>query len=444
MGDYITINTIVPAVLFIVSMLLYGRAVLRQQLALEKEEQLARKEKERQSALEKERQSALEKERQLPQREIQLPRREPTVSFNLEVKSAIKSLSDCEPCGANLWVIASGKGGVGKSLFSLGLLEYLSIRSPTALVDFDLHNRGITSLLFDHPLFRAGSDSLYELIEAFHKMLLDGNDPVYSPLIGSPSLPAGFSNTHYYSILERFSRKGRDSDAGWTQDLVKHGPIDSRLFQMGKMGERILVPGEDSLFPSSAYFLPSRPKNKAFLMSPVSGSGYISIFLFLRALCLWFRNDKGIQDILVDCHGAHDMFMAGAIMAAKRLIVVTTPEPSSLYGTFELVDTVMSIEEECRPAMALVVNCYSEIDKTFIESCENQRAGEMWSARDFRGVVGIPFEEAIRRISNKYQFGDIAGNPTLWQRVKTVGDLLRAEALPGNDAGEAPQAGNTN
>ena len=46
-----------------------------------------------------------------------------------------------------LWVVASGKGGVGKSLLSLGMAESLSQRGPVLLVDFDLHNRGLTSML---------------------------------------------------------------------------------------------------------------------------------------------------------------------------------------------------------------------------------------------------------------------------------------------------------
>ncbi|HTV54794.1 MAG TPA: P-loop NTPase, partial [Terriglobia bacterium] len=43
--------------------------------------------------------------------------------------------------------VTSGKGGVGKSTFSLNIARQLSLQhKKTLLIDFDIHNKGITSL----------------------------------------------------------------------------------------------------------------------------------------------------------------------------------------------------------------------------------------------------------------------------------------------------------
>ena len=46
---------------------------------------------------------------------------------------------------AKVTSVVSGKGGVGKSSIALGLTEFYSQNENVLLVDFDLHNRGLTS-----------------------------------------------------------------------------------------------------------------------------------------------------------------------------------------------------------------------------------------------------------------------------------------------------------
>ena len=92
------------------------------------------------------------------------------------LKEGMTTLSELEPSGRELWVVASGKGGVGKSLLALGLAEYLSMAQATLLMDFDLHNRGLTSLL--DRTSTTGAETAFSLLDDFLKsvprLALDG------------------------------------------------------------------------------------------------------------------------------------------------------------------------------------------------------------------------------------------------------------------------------
>src|SRR6266404_3333768 len=106
---------------------------------------------EKQSATEKEKTKrfAKEAEDELTKKteEAQTPPpTEWTKFFKKEVKASARIAQELAG-PSKVIVVASGKGGVGKSTVSLGLLEYYNRFGSTLLVDFDMPNRGLTSLL---------------------------------------------------------------------------------------------------------------------------------------------------------------------------------------------------------------------------------------------------------------------------------------------------------
>lgn len=328
----------------------------------------------------------------------------------------ISSLGHFKPVGAELWVVASGKGGVGKSLISLGLAEDLSRRKGVLLLDFDLHNCGLTSLL------RLKSDneaiSSYSLLDEFRKMLAGASDPdaIYPSILEAIyGLPEGFSTEHFYTIIEKFA-KCRDKPNVW-DNLQRYTFLDPPLIPATKFDplptRRLDVP----LCPENAFILPSRVGDQQLLLTEVATSSYIVVFLFLRALCFWLQGKVDI--IVLDCHGAQDMFTAGSILAAQKLVVVTTTDPGSYDGTLELLDVIdvkaRNVLQVASVDTAVIFNSTYAWDGKLPEAIQTAiqatQAGQ---------PINIAENDQIREMMKQYRFGQISEHRQLWHSIEKV------------------------
>src|SRR5262249_41360269 len=276
-------------------------------------------------------------------------------SGNKIPRLAMKQLIEIAPSGAELWVVASGKGGVGKSLISLGLVEDLSRNGKVLLLDFDLHNCGLTSLLDLGN--RNSPNTAYSLLEDFRKMLEAGSsgDETYKSILEDDyQLPQSFdSKKHLNIILEKYAKECRLDPHKWS-DLTEDSLLDPELIRISPKVEKIRVKREDSaLIPRNAFILPSRNYKQQLLLTPVSTLSYIVVFLFLRALCYWMAVRSTVGTIILDCHGAHDAFTAASMLAAQKLVVVTTTDPGCFNGTLELLNAV---EERAKLRMSTPVD----------------------------------------------------------------------------------------
>ncbi len=347
-------------------------------------------------------------------------------------ESGIKSLSRLSPSGtdAELWVVASGKGGVGKSLISLGLVEDLSRNGPVLLLDFDLHNCGLTSLL---DLRDSGSpNSAYSLLDDFRKMLdtEECSDPTFKNLLDEHfQLPPDFTIEHFNTIKEKFQRDCRDKPCAW-DNLHRYSILDPRLPRISSKMEKIPVVGEPTaLNPLNAFIMPSRVADQQLLLKPVSTLSYIVAFLFLRALCFWLSRRVGI--IILDCHGSHDTFTAASILAAQKLVVVTTTDPGSYDGTLELLDAVNTRTKLGigAPEDTVIVfnNCPvwdEEIPEPIDKAIEELKARSIVKSR---GTVKITDNYQLRETMKEYEFGHISQQRQLWQKIREITELLLPE-----------------
>ena len=240
------------------------------------------------------------------------PREGASISFSqypvsTDIMSSVSSLSHLRKIRhPELWVVTSGKGGVGKSLLSLGLAECVSQREPVLLVDFDLHNRGLTSLL------RIESDNIvsnaFDLLGEFRNMLRgdDQKSPFGYLVTTIESLPGEFEARDFNVICQKFARQIRLDNEVWG-DVGMHDCIPPQLLSISHMSDTISVKNSNELFPENLSFLPSRTQGTNFLLSDQSGSSYIIIALFLQTLCAWIKETapatKIIGNYVVDLSG---------------------------------------------------------------------------------------------------------------------------------------------
>src|SRR5262245_17635390 len=258
---------------------------------------------------------------------------------------SVQHLRELRTPGCEVWVIASGKGGVGKSLVALGVTEYVARREPLLLCDFDLHNRGLTSALgFANPDSPELSESAFSLLEQLRSLLRDSVLPASEPLaLGSVyserRLPKGFSTKHFNVLMEKYARECRLEPKIWGE-AAEFSILKSKFHAVPiRPGhEDVHLSDGSTIYNRNFTFLPSRARAVPFLLSEVSTLSYLAVFLWVKALATWTKQATNNGRIVLDCHGAHDSFTAGAILAADRLVVVTSPDSGSVGGTAELLE----------------------------------------------------------------------------------------------------------
>ena len=339
-------------------------------------------------------------------------------------KPSITSLSNLRKIKTpELWVISSGKGGVGKSLLSLGLAERLSARDRVLLVDFDLHNRGLTSLLKIHN--DGGYPTAFNLMGEFREMLRNSPDslPFRNLLESVTTLPQDLGETFFGALSRKFAREKRLDPDNW--DSVNfHSLVEPNFATFSSLG--YTAPSNNVQIPYASHisFLPSRKQGDSFLLSDQSTSSYIVVALFLQAFCAWIKETTPATIVILDCHGAHDHLTAGAIVAADKLLVVTTTDPGSYDGTAELLDFVSDLRGRDIPTVIALNNCQSWDDRF---AGANIEFGELEHHMMLRGVVHLQHISSIREITNNYKFGSVSKHAILWPHICTITDLLKEE-----------------
>lgn len=336
--------------------------------------------------------------------------------------------------GPRLVCVVSGKGGVGKSVVSLGLLERSSCESDTLLVDFDLHNRGLTSLLQGHALNGADEHHSLTLLEEF----LDCSDRE-KPF--KEALQRAFDGRHDHAAHGSFD------EGQFKEQLIRVvGEFAGRnLFEAGaKRLKAYRFPGDDPdidyikkpVRVSRAHFLPSMPIGMNFMTRKRAFESKTSeVFVFLFALLMRAAYCNRYSNIIVDCHGAHDTFTAGAICAATDIVIVTTPDIGSHVGTKQLIEYSLGLRQVYAPRRfrsKLVINrCFE--DEPNVNNLAENWGGTLSDGRTSiltDGLLRIDRRETVERLSRTYKFGAVAKDRYLWDKMEEISQMLFTP-LPG-------------
>jgi MinD-like ATPase involved in chromosome partitioning or flagellar assembly len=315
--------------------------------------------------------------------------------------------------GAQVIAVVSGKGGVGKSTIALGLWEYFTNEGPTLLVDFDMHNRGLTSLLRAK---EARGESMLSLMKAFHEGYAN------FPLKGMGS--AGEADSQFATLRDKII--GYPGRKGVIRPLGLHMPPAGTAPLAAAAAPALAIQ------PGNAAFLCSVPQGERFLGSSVFGMDQTEVFYFLRVLAYWASCPVAQQAhppcrrIIIDCHGAHDLFMVGAILASSRIVMVSTADIGSLEGSldlFEYARTLTNAYASGPAGGAVVINSRMPGMESVSEELKklySTRGGDNWDAFE------IAHSRKISNIAMNYTFGDVSQTREIWPMIAELAAKLAA------------------
>ena len=183
--------------------------------------------------------------------------------------------------------VASGKGGVGKTMLSVALAYELSQNAATLIIDLDFFNRGLTGLL------RSG------------KIIKDLQAPNLLPELNATNqaLPGAVPNQ-----AETAAAQQSAGEAPW--QLVE---ISENLFNIR--------------YPDLSTDDYARIENMQIVDLAQDLSDYIA----------YVARECGAHFVVLDCHGGPDRTSFAACKIAKTTLLISEPDRITLYGTLNFL-----------------------------------------------------------------------------------------------------------
>ncbi len=191
----------------------------------------------------------------------------------------------------------SGKGGVGKTTISLNAARQLSLHGSRVLVvDFDIHNKGVTSLF-----------------------LPKVSDETWSVL----------------GVAERC----KSFDVSLAKELAQR----TEPAMLDEAGNLLLLPAVQ----------PTQLIRWETFVAPNA-----DIVAFFRAYFSELASEHGIDFVVIDCYGGIDTMTVAAIGVADDTVIVNEPDVITFTGTLLLYKHIGEVygEEERKPRVHFVIN----------------------------------------------------------------------------------------
>lgn len=305
---------------------------------------------------------------------------------------------------ASITAIISGKGGVGKTSIALGLTEYYSMSENTLLVDFDLHNRGLTSKFGK---LGASTSSVLSQMQRFSREIL--SDTSFFPSNRNIQMPADLDS--FVKLRDKFT---------YQSPGVLHELHTEFLYAEKHRHDDIDATG---VRPKNCFFLPSRKPSESFLGSPESGFGFGEVVLFLKYLST-LAHRHGVTRIILDCHGAHDLFMVGAIIAANNLAIVTQADLAAFEGTIELVkftEALTAPTSQIERQGILVFNEYDPKDELLAKTLFNAFYSNQPHAGTFEDAPKILTSTKMKNMLLHYSKPQILSTEGMKEAIQLMG-----------------------
>lgn len=251
--------------------------------------------------------------------------------------------------GFTALAVASGKGGVGKTLLSVALAYELSQNAKTLIIDLDFFNRGLTGLL------RAG-----RVVKALRA------PEILADLMAAQQAPAGAGDATPLA-----SAASGEESADW--ELVE---ISENLFNIR--------------YPDLSTDDYARIEN-----TPIDGlvedwSRYIA----------YVAKECGAHFVVLDCHGGPDRTSFAACKIAKTTLLVSEPDRITLYGTLNFLRQLEDIGGSEKHDIRLVLNkVVSSFNAPFLLRFYNQEIRREFGNKPLLAM--FPLEEYLTKAFEK-------------------------------------------
>lgn len=243
--------------------------------------------------------------------------------------------------------VASGKGGVGKTMLSVALAYELSQNAPTLIIDLDFFNRGLTGLLRKGQVIRELESP--DLLPEFNS---------------APSPAAGLSD-------EAGAPAQPDSSGRW--ELLS---ISDNLFTIR--------------YPDLSTSDYAKIENMPIDTLAQSLADYIESVV---KLC-------GVHFVVLDCHGGPDRTSFAACKIAQTTLLVSEPDRITLYGTLnfmrQLRDAGACSDEDIRLVFNKVVPSFTS---PFLRRFYNSQLRDDFGGRPLLAM--FPMEDYLTKAFEK-------------------------------------------
>jgi MinD-like ATPase involved in chromosome partitioning or flagellar assembly len=138
------------------------------------------------------------------------------------------------------------------------------------------------------------------------------------------------------------------------------------------------------------------------------------------------------NNIIIDCHGAHDLWTLGAIFGASDLVTVTTPDSGSYEGTVDLLSFVARLRAESMEKSQkdflnrsmLVMNFYRDAERGVTQHYKKLTDSDPYWPKQ---IVEIPGNSRFHQKVRGYQFGRLMDDSGFAEALKPLTDALDSQ-----------------
>ncbi|MCK4798251.1 MAG: ParA family protein [Spirochaetes bacterium] len=240
--------------------------------------------------------------------------------------------------------VVSGKGGVGKTRISTTLAKILSKNLKVLLIDFDLHNQGMTSLFYGNK----------------------GN------------------NEFECSVFDYLNNKKNNDDTLNDKKEIKLTKLQTNLF---------FLPA--SLYATRSSQVRLEDLNKDYTSNTLSKA--------LLKLIENVKSNYSIDCIIIDNTGIPDDFSIGSSLASDKILLITQTDSITWRGALNFHRIFLNNEGDSNKIKFIVNNIPKKYNYELID-IESQKIGQFLKNLDFE--IFIPFEYGVFESVDQNVFSD--------------------------------------